>query len=284
MARKSIFDLENRYTINDDCYEIFEYLRKPIIHLNEKKKESFWILASTYFPTWKYKGTCFSLESYLSMINIDYDELPGECIEFDKTTCLYFLEFLINMIWHVQCSIRYDLVFVNSYTETPEMINIKTFNNILNTISQILQKVNYKYVENKERYILTKQNFDVDSLIHISKNEDLSSLLLSYLDYSIEKNVKDKASIIASLNIYLETKSAVIKQTDNNALYKNISAIINNIGARHQHNLTKKLSKKEELYWYDACFQMIVHLLRSIEIIEIREKFKEEFIPLIKKK
>lgn len=269
MARKSIFELEKRIDVLDETRNLISFLyKKDTFSWNNHYNESFISMVNYYFPSWSYKKSALSCQQYFELYGIDVRRLTEE-------SCLYLLEFLLNICSWIPAQIEYQ----SSYSSFRDR-NEQLISGIETSINSILEGVNYKAKKVKDKVLIYKRNADVDSTISLTSNSDLATLLLQYLDFRNQNSVVEKGSILASLNIWIEKNKEEYKKI-NNQLYKDVSAIINNIGSRHKENMDPPLTRKEKLHWMDNCFHLMLYLIRSVELKSIQNELNEVFKPRI---
>lgn len=273
MSRKSIFELEKRISPIEETKRVLSYIQlTDVFKLGTYSPTlPFISIIDLYFMHWPYRNSSLSCKDYLSLYGINLKNPTQE-------DCLYLLEFFLNMcIW-----IPDRIVYSNTSYSGIKFKNNEIIAGIYNSILSILEGLNYTNKSLKDRTILCKRNSDVDSTIDLIKDKNLSDLLLQYLDFRIQNNSKEKGSILASINIWIEKNKEEYKKS-NHSLYKEISAIINNIGSRHKENIDPPLTDEEKIYWMDKCFHLMLHLIRSTEISKISKEIDEKFKPRIAK-
>ena len=103
-----------------------------------------------------------------------------------------YLEFIQNMTMQL---LNADVIY--SYDDS--------FRAILDNMKIILERMNYKFEKVGDRYIITKRDPDVDSiLINVPKN--IASLLLEYNDFRNEDDIEEKKKILKKIDLYIEER------------------------------------------------------------------------------
>ena len=231
---------------------------------------SFFNVINTYFESWPFRDGAFDIEHYFERIDDSIDI-------FDLDKCehiLLFYDFIINFIdW-----LGDDYETYPNVTDEELASNKNNFQIILSTIDYQLERMNYKKIKGKEHYYITKRNSDIDCVLSSIHDPSISELLLSYIDFRIEKSIPAKKGILVQLNAFIELHKDTYRNTDIQ-LYKDISCIMNNAGIRHKESMEPKLNRKEQFYWFDSCFTMILHLIRKSEIDIIQKKMNDDFKP-----
>lgn len=265
--RKSIFEIENRLDINTEFERLFDSLcEKETIYYNYSSYSYFQFVNEYIFNRWEYRDTFVDLHEYLEFLGLNESIQCGHT-NIKEKEFLNFLEFLLNIMYCMEINNK-NLGF--SYN------NIKVKNIIFHNIPLILEKMNYKVSKDNDKFCIIKRDEDVDSILEIVP-ENISQLLLSYND--IRNNNKDsKVAILKGIDLYLETgdNKKKFKSIDSN-LVDSIGTIVNKMGVNHPINEEPYLSlgEKSILEWYDKCFKMMIHLIRSKDVAEIKKQRTE---------
>lgn len=265
---KSIFDVENRLDIRRE-YErlarVFYEDRESALYAQDdyhQKEYSTLIEAidKMIFLKWKYRDTFIDVDEYLEHIGVDYEKTLIYGVEpIDKTTFLYFLEFLANM---------WVLIKKEDSIELSQRA-IATMENI----PKILEKMNYKLKELEDKVIIAKRDSDVDSILTVV-SEDIADILLEYNDFRIKNNIEEKKKLLKKIDLYIE-KNIKIKSFDK-GLDDSIGTIVNKMGINHPiEEEFKTLTVAELTEWYDKCFLMMIHAIRTVEINKIKDERKK---------
>ncbi len=258
--RKSIFELENR--IIDPSFEMNRlysnfFSRERLI--TKEYSEYIFVeeLNEKIFPTWPYRDTFITVDEYLKFLGV-----TGRT--FDNEAFLYFLEFVSNISSYAINKMGYRLC---DPILTACIVNVP----------RILEKMNCKFKQEGDKYIIVKKNSDIDSIVqHVP--ETITDLLLTYGDFRIEKDIKAKQTILKKLDLYIEKSKKELRGYDN-GLYQRIQQIVNKLGVNHPIEPPyDKLNRDELLEKYDECFTMMTHLLRYDAVKQIEEKNKKFFL------
>lgn len=265
---KSIFDLENRLDINNEferfVRELYEDRNAALYAEDEYHQKEYSTLIEVIdkkiFLKWKYRDTFIDVDEYLENIGVDYEKTLMYGVEpIDKTTFLYFLEFLANM---------WVLIKKEDSIELSQRA-IATMENI----PKILEKMNYKLKELEDKVIIVKRDSDVDSILTVV-SEDIVDILLEYNDFRIKNNIEEKKKILKKIDLYIE-KNIKIKSFDK-GLDDSIGTIVNKMGINHPiEEEFKTLTVTELIEWYDKCFLMMIHAIRTVEINKIKDERKK---------
>ena len=265
---KSIFFFFFRLDINNEFERFVRELyedRNAALYAEDEyhQKEYSTLIELIYkkiFLKWKYRDTFIDVDEYLENIGVDYEKTLMYGVEpIDKTTFLYFLEFLANM---------WVLIKKEDSIELSQRA-IATMENI----PKILEKMNYKLKELEDKVIIVKRDSDVDSILTVV-SEDIADILLEYNDFRIKNNIEEKKKILKKIDLYIE-KNIKIKSFDK-GLDDSIGTIVNKMGINHPiEEEFKTLTVTELIEWYDKCFLMMIHAIRTVEINKIKDERKK---------
>lgn len=238
---------------------------------------------------WKYKGTKCSAEEVVSELGI-YDLKKLSIQEAILRIC----DFIINVREFVKYQKKEIDNEINKimnnryYSDVIELpSSIELYDKIMvDLVYELLDGLNYEVIQ-KEDYqcFIIKKNVDAEETAKVLEDEELSSKILQYNNYSIVNDLDAKKSILISMADYFEGNKFKIK---NNDLEKNISFALNNFNIRHNNKIgknenefIKKISDDDLINLYDETYFMLLISFRLIALPEIQaniEKIrKEEF-------
>ena len=238
---------------------------------------------------WKYKGTKCSAEEVVNELGIyDLEKLSIQ------EAILRICDFIINVREFVKYQKKeidneINKIMNNRYysdvIELPSSIELYD-KMMVDLVYELLDGLNYEVIQ-KEDYqcFIIKKNVDAEETAKVLENEELSSKILQYNNYSIVNDLDAKKSILISMADYFEGNKFKIK---NNDLEKNISFALNNFNIRHNNKIgknenkfIKKISDDDLINLYDETYFMLLISFRLIALPEIQaniEKIrKEEF-------
>lgn len=249
--RKSIFEIENRIDINKEYKKLMSALfESDTIYYQSFFMNFFDFINEFVFNLWEDRGTFVELDDFFAHIGLKSTEYVSQ------ESFLNFLELMTNLI---------D-VLSKHYSNTI-FCSIKVKNIFEHNVPIILEKLNYKIVDTKNRKIIIKRDADVDSVLEFVP-DNISDLLLSYNDIRCN-NLESKKSILKNIDLYLESNSnkKSFKSLDSK-LWDSIGTIVNKMGVNHpiQEEPFLSLNHDEIISWYDKCFKMMLHLIRMKEI------------------
>lgn len=260
--RKSIFEIENRLDINKEFRSIVDALSEEnTIYYNYRSMSFFMFLNRCVFNLWEYRDTFTELRDYLEFIGINESTLNGYW-RVNEEAFLNFLELMINLMQIIKDEIGIDKV---------EFQNLKVANILPHNIPLILEKMNYEIYDDRDKKCIRKRDADVDSVLNLVP-EDISLLLLSYNDIR-NNNIDSKKTILKKIDLYIDSNKQKYKSIGKELL-DSIDTIVNKMGINHKPDESpyNKLTETELCVWYDKCFKMMIHLIRTEEIIEIKKE------------
>ena len=145
---------------------------------------------------------------------------------------------------------------------------------MIENIPRILEKMNYELKEVEDRVIITKRNSDIDSVLD-KVPENIADILLEYNDFKTKSDIVTKKKILKDIDLYIE-KNINVKSFDKD-LDNAIGLIVNKMGVNHpiKEEPYKTFSEEQLLEWYDKCFLMMIHAIRTVEVNKIKNERKE---------
>ena len=260
---QNIFEIENRLDIRKEfskLVKVFNSLKTVRDNYTYEWYTLFGFFDVKIFKKWKYRDTMLTTREFLEHIGISEAVLEGRS-EVTKEKLLRYMEFVLNMLNKSE----YQLT---SYSR--EEILDATIENL----GIILEKLNYKPEEVEDRIILTKRNSDVDSVLEYVPR-DIVECLLKYNDFRIQNNIEEKKKILKDIDLYIE-KNINLKSFDAN-LENAIGTVVNKMGVNHPitEEPYKSFTEEQLIEWYDKCFLMMIHAIRTVEVNKIKNERKQ---------
>lgn len=262
--RKSIFEIENRINIQKEFLKLIANFHKNTsgVYTSIEGWYSYIeLINKKIFLNWKYRDTMLDVYEYFEHIGISQSIRSG-VIAIDEELFLYYIEFILNM---TDIALRKSIITKFDDTVLATLQNIQ----------RILEKMNYKSEDIEDRVIIIKRNADVDSILD-KVPLSIAEVLLEYNDFKNCKDITNKKAILKDLDLYIEKNKSKIKEIDSK-LFDSIGTIVNKMGVNHPINEEPYKSYKLDdlLKWYDKCFLMMIHAIRSIDISEIKKEREE---------
>ena len=266
---KSIFEIENRLDITKEFSKFIEVFHEDTnaVLVREDYYTSTYTtfinaIENIVFLKWKYRDTFLDVDEYLEHIGIKGNSIDYLKLYIDEETFLRYIEFIFNMI----------VLLDNEKSVTIQPLTMAAIENI----PIILEKMNYKIEKvDEEKYIITKRNADVDSVL-TKVPENIASLLLEYNDFRIQNDIGAKKKILKDIDLYIEKHKEIKEQTDSE-LYNSIGMVVNKMGVNHpiKEEPFKSFKETELMEWYDKCFLMMILAIRTVEVNKIKNERKE---------
>ncbi|MDD3053751.1 MAG: hypothetical protein PHG84_05040 [Endomicrobiaceae bacterium] len=265
--RKNIFEIENRLNIQKEFEKFVQVFHSSSLLIDSYSHITFIdYIDREYFKFWEYRGTSLSILEYLENIGIG-KHILSFVIPISEELFLRYMEFLLNII-------NISIAKMN-FGKTDKLLLATILN-----IPFILEKLNYNEEKIRDKTIITKRDADVDSVLTMVP-KDISILLLEYNDFGNTNNIETKKSILKDIDLYIEKDKLIFKKIVDNTLLDSIGTIVNKMGVNHPINEEpyKSFTNGQLIEWYDKCFLMMIHAIRSVEV----NKIKNERLELVKK-
>lgn len=258
--RKSIFELERRSSLKEEYENLREYLINSYL-IDEGYEEDVLKAIAETFTKWPLRGTALNPASYFSQRNLNLYHINND------TEALYFFEFIFNFLYSAINDDYFNVSSVHHAAEHNKEVVKVIFENTRRTLESINMKI--KHIE--KRFIFTKRDADVDSIIE--QVPVIKDLLLSYLDFRNEKDIHTKKTILKHLGDYIEKNKDSFKQYDSN-LFNDIGALLNKGSIRHNNDKQINFqTEQEQIECYDKTFKLIIHLIRHRETLDIQNNY-----------
>lgn len=284
---------------------MYDILNKSINYGNEYEKLWNMVFTGTYYKcnshsyslldifdkiivNWKYKGTkCSSKEV---MEELELQEHPNIAIE---EAILKLCDFIVN--------IRAFLIFekekidkeaeeadeYNRYCPSGEEVivpkRIYAKDKIMiDLVYELLNSLNYEIIT-KEEYqcFIIKKNTDAEETAKVVENEDISTKILQYNDYTIVNDKEAKRTILKHLADYFEQQKEEIKKY-NTSLEKNISFALNNFNIRHnniagnnQNDFMRNITESETIKLYDKVYFLMLIAFRIAALKDFEKDIED---------
>ena len=286
---KSMYDILNKsIDYNNEYDKLWDMIFTERYYQYNGVKYSLTEIFNKFIVLWKYKGTKCSTQEVLEELEII--EYPNISVE---EVILKLCDFIIN--------IREFLLFEksrldnaadeaeqhNKYCFEGEEVSVPKrlfmHDRMLNDlVNEILNSLSYEILK-KEDYqcFIVKKNVDSEETEKVIEDNDISSKILQYNDYSIVEDVDAKKSILKSLADYFEGHKKEIKAF-NSDLENNISFALNNFNIRH-NNITgakanefiKNINDKELIVLYDKTYFLMLIAFGLIALKEFEEDIED---------
>lgn len=265
--RRSIFEIENRLDIKKEFEKFSNCLLEQSTISYNYNLMSFYRFINVYaFNLWEYRDTFIDFGSYLEHIGITNSILHGTK-DITEDIFLNFLELMLNLMMVVKKN------FINKSLRF-DIKSTKVANIIEHNIPIILEKMNYEVEYKNNMALIKKRDEDVDSVLDLVP-EGIQVLLLEYNDIR-NNTISDKMTILKKIDLYIEERAKFYKGL-NAATYESIQLIVNKMGVNHplKDSPYVDMSEAEIIEWYDRCFKLMIHLIRTEDVNNINNERKE---------
>lgn len=195
---------------------------------------------------------------------------------------LYLIEFILNVNLFIDNKIADLDNQYFQYNDKNVKLIYKNSNITMENIEILLKELGYTYNEiNNNQIKLRKNNALATETALKVEDDSISSLILDYTDFRIEKDMNTKKDILNSLGQYLEPLRKDIKKIDGN-LEEYIFFCLNKLNIRHNNKTGKnkieyvsKLKKQEIIEWYDKVYNLILIAINLLKLPNTYNEFKE---------
>lgn len=269
---KSIFDLEKRTDLSKEVTRLDGYLREKIFLNADGYTRTFWGVINEIFTLWPHRYTATTLIEYFELFQIT--PIPSHM---NEEQMFYYLQFIYDFIMWIENNSQ--IYIAGDNISDVYHVGIRNreerFNVIKTNIELIAELMNYKLEYINDHYTFIKRDADVDSVIkQLETEEDLRLALLSYNDFRIEEDIKEKKIILKQIGDWLEPNRKNLSSI-NKCLTDDIFFVLNKAEIRHNNENELELDDNSILQLYDELFKMILHLLRESDIKNIQQKIKK---------
>ena len=258
--RISIFHLDKKKTYKEEYDQMIKVLMSKCITFDKKEYSYFDYVNTHLFHNWKHRGTYLDCYEYLESIGIN---LKNKKIS--KESFLNFIEFLLN--------IQLLMNSLKHYSEQTKF-SVKCKSILVHNIPILLESYGYQAYSLEDRIVILERDLDYEDLMDLLP-EDIYELLLSYKNIN-NNGIKIKRMILYKIYEYLLRDSEKYKGY-NSSLFSSIKTVVTKMGI--VGDIDKKystLSNYKLRKYYDNCFSMMTHLIRTENILKYKEEIKAE--------
>ena len=260
--RISIFHLEHNKTYKEEYHKMVKVLGSKCITFEKKEYSYFDFINNYLFNNWKFRGTYLDCYEYLESIGINIKSR-----KIAKESFINFLEFILNIQLLIQ-NLKY-------YSEKIE-VSMKCNSILKHNIPLILEFYGYQAYSLDDRIIILEKDLSYDDLANILPN-DIYELLLSYKS-NTNNGIKMKRLILYKIYQYI-IKDIEKYKSYNSSVFTSIKLVINKMGIIGETDKKYKVLSNYKLRkYYDNCFEMIVYLLNTENILKYKEEIRKENI------
>ena len=275
MSRTNIFELlEQNNSFKADVQRIQELCRKYYFVRSGAKS---WLLIEFVdeicFLDWKGRHKCIDLDDFFRSIKLEDLRFAAQ---FHLDEYLTYIELIYNL-WHLATK------HIDSHPNEYEYYQtVDTLADLLETCLSEVNQAAY-YDEESETCMIAEASPSVTAAAEIS--DPATALeIIRYNHRSLKGDLQKKRMILIALGDSLEGRKKEIMQY-NAALYKTITAGLNNLNIRHNnispqnlstyHKAVAEMAEEELEGHYDDLYQLILHAILLIDNVERQRNMSE---------
>lgn len=277
MARKNIFQLvEDSYDIQSEIKKINRLFSNEHYFGDEYHYYSLAkLLKEHLFYIWKHRGTCISIDEYLTRANAiipntgkaKEDQIINNLEVMENFTKLYFdnAESMVR---------QYGIKYYEDF-ET-------VFCDLINTLEKRMGLTTREY---KDKVILYPKNAPLEKVIDLCDDEDVQWELIRYVREDLSLTEKRKSLAYLATNLYIEEDKT---ETDEHIkeLIKKAGNILNNLHIRHNNKTGKwenaALKDLDEADAISLC-DMVYNEMLTIVLLREHKDYEKTYAEFNKK-
>jgi len=258
--RISIFHRENQTTYKDEYSKMIKVLASKCLIFDKKEYTYFDYVNEHLFNNWKFRGTYLDCYEYLESIGVNIKSK-----KISKDSFLNFLEFLLN-IQNLTNSLKY-------YADNTKY-SIKCKSILTHNIPILLENYGLQAYSLEDRILILEKDINYDDLLTILP-EDIYELFLSYKNIN-NNGIKMKRLILYKIYEYFQKDIEKYKSI-NSSLFTSMKLIVTKLGViGDMDKKYRDLSNYKIRKYYDYCFEIMVYLIKTENILKIKEQLKNE--------
>ena len=262
------------YPIKHVSFDMYDYIGNEEFYYDEYFEDNTYSLIAIFdyaILHWNYRITAASFSQYLSDIGaIDFFLNKNA-----ESKAMLTLATIVNLISWSDKFI--EILFADlpdSIIHTTQVLYRKSIKVINENITTVLEQINYKISDyGEDRKIFTKRDEDVDSVLGIDIK--LDQYLLGYLDIQNQNNIQFKKHALKAIADYLEPHTQKFNGTTMKSLYDTFAFSVNNMDIRHNNESQINLNNSERKEVYDKIFRIGIHLIRDLNVREIKKEIDQ---------
>ena len=272
MDRKSIFEIMNKNV--DYIYEyskLYNMITNDEIYMNYRTIYNLESFVDEYIEKWEYRDTCTSFKDLLKRLGLKSkttkDNVFNDLLNLIEL-CLnlgLFLKKVAKKEFAQAGSMMIDFEQEAWINDTSDMPNSILFENCI----KLLDKMGYISYKKGELILIKRKDIDTITTIIETNNNEITDLLLEYIDFRNEKNLEIKKRILNDISFKL---NPIRKDIPNREIENTLFEMFNNLNIRHNNNEGKdkkefasSLTTEEQLAWYDKTFALALTAIRLVE-------------------
>ena len=258
--RVSIFHLDSNKTYKDEYSTMIHILNSKCVSFKGQDFSYFDFVNTQLFHNWKFRGTYLDSYDYLESIGVS---LKNKKIS--KDNFLNLLEFLLNMQLLME-KLKY-------YSDNIKF-SVKCKSILTHNIPLLLESYGLQAYSLDDRIVILERDMDYDDLMDLLP-DDIYELLLSYKHIN-NNGIKMKRMILYKIYQYMLQDIDKYKSYST-SIFNSVKLVVTKMGIRGEMDKKyQELSNYKIRKYYDNCFQMMVYLLKTENILKFKEEIRNE--------
>ena len=297
----NIFTIERRIDIKKECIRILRicnnkrffypintleydfnklFLSDSLVNMTYSSmyiKYNLFTIFNNIIESWKYRNSATNINEYFEDLGIQDFNNPSD----NSQSMLILLTITNLLVYGKQCLTN---IFLSKQDDDPcdHEPNLSLLTDLYDNSTKIireninfaLEQINYKISDyGEDRKIFTKRDADVDSVLGIDIK--LDQYLLGYLDIQNQDNIQFKKHALKAIADYLEPHTQKFNGTTMKSLYDTFAFSVNNMDIRHNNESQINLNNSELKEVYDKIFRIGIHLIRDLNVREIKKEIDQ---------
>ena len=258
--RIPIFKLNSTSTYKNEYYKMIKVLNTKCIEFDKKSYTYFEFINIHLFHNWKYRGTYLDCFEYLEFLGINIKSK-----KISEESFINFLEFILNIE---------QLTNSLSYYRNNTKYSISCKSILVHNIPLIIDSLGLEAYSMDDKVMILEKNIEYEELLTLLPNE-IEECILSY-NNAENSGIKTKRILLNKIYEYIE-KDIDKYKSYNSSLLTQIKSIVTKMGITSEIDKKyKDLTNYKLRKYYDICFQLMVYLLHTENIIKYKDELKKE--------
>lgn len=223
-----------------------------------------------YFMKYPYSENYINLSDMRSSLGITEEDIK----ENDLEIMLDYFECIYNLV-------SFLFVQYRTINLSLDIVDERYIYKILNNITNVLEKVNYKLVQAEDGYYNITEK-DASSTAIAELYPDISANIIEYRRYSLKGNLERKREILYNLSNKFEAIRPKLKANNFTEIEGKVGSLINNLNIRHntvegegEIGIVKNMSNEELEQWYDKTYDLLLMCFMFHHYLEFRDEIKD---------
>ena len=258
--RIPIFRLNSTSNYKNEYSKMLKVLNSKCIEFDKKNYTYFEYVNAHIFNNWKYRGTYLDTYEYLSFLGINIKSR-----KITEEGFINFLEFILNI---------QQLINSLSFYSNNTKYSISCKSILVHNIPLILDSLGLEAYSMDDKVMILEKNIEYEELLKLLPN-DIEECILSYKNNE-NSGIKIKRILLNKIYDYMD-KDIEKYKSYNTSLTNQIKSIVTKMGIIGEIDKKyKDLTNYKIRKYYDICFQMMVYLLHTENIMKYKDELKKE--------